>query len=120
MLLFEKNFTRFVPKTRDRPCFSSPVYRFSSSVRGTTVERVYQVRASTVPMPAITRAPTVSVSSTPEISSSPASTEEPGSTHFTPSRACTSSTRPPRRATTLAGSRSFTGSGTSSRSRTST
>ena len=33
MLLFEKNFTRFVPKTRDRPCRSSPVYCFSSTVR---------------------------------------------------------------------------------------
>ena len=84
------------------------------------MERVYQVRASAFPMPVRTRAPTVSVSSTPEISSSPASTDVPGSTHRTPSIAWISRISPSRRATTLVGSRSSTGSGASTRSRTST
>ena len=118
MLLFEKNFMRRTPNTRERSVFSSPVYRFSGASRGMAAVSVYHVRAVTLPIPASTRAPTVSVSSTPETSSWSSVTAVPGCTAATPSSARTFSTSPARRAMRLEGVCRSSRSGAGIRSRT--
>ena len=120
MLLFAKNFIRRLPKITDRSRFSRPVYRFSVPVRGTLAVRVYHVRPSTIPSPAVNRVPKVPVSSTPEIKSCPSVTDIPFSTWGTPPNARTRSTSPSRRATRLHGFFRSSGFGAVRRSRTST
>lgn len=80
MLLFAKNFILRLPKITEWSRFSRPVYRFSAPVRGTLAVRVYHVRPSTDPSPAVNRVPKVPVSSTPEIKSCPSVTDIPFST----------------------------------------